>query len=178
MIYSLELWSSIYLFEVPSQGVPDTRVNITVQMAGGQAIPTYVNQEETVLQLKHRLEKQEEGLPFNNRALVFRGQRLRDTDVISDYDIQSDSTLFLGKLIPSAQCFCHSPGMYYSEIGFRDADICEKFERQDGHHQYFVHGLRPGAKEKGQGKDWSQCSRATFDLWGQATRGRKRPQRL
>ncbi|EAN32428.1 Ubiquitin family protein [Theileria parva strain Muguga] len=69
-------------------------LNISVQTMQGKTIQLQVSQNETVLDLKNKLEK-EQTIPVDQQRLIFDGKLLENGKTISDYGIKENAVIQL-----------------------------------------------------------------------------------
>jgi len=69
-------------------------MRVSVKTSGGNIILVDVNPDDTVLQLKRKVQE-ENGGAVSEQRLIFGGKLLQDDRLVTDYDIQSSSTVVL-----------------------------------------------------------------------------------
>uniref|UniRef100_A0A3B0NC52 Ubiquitin,putative n=1 Tax=Theileria annulata TaxID=5874 RepID=A0A3B0NC52_THEAN len=88
-LYSEEKHKKLYTVSKIRGGL-----NISVQTMQGKRIQLQVSQNETVLDLKNKLEK-EQTIPVDQQRLIFDGKLLENGKTIADYGIKDNAVLQL-----------------------------------------------------------------------------------
>ena len=74
---------------------------LTSKSTTGKTITLEVEPSDTIRRVKSMI-RQKEGIPIEHQHLLFAGDWLEDGRVLSEYDIQKKSTLYLSVIDPAS----------------------------------------------------------------------------
>ena len=110
------------LLEVTSEEFCGTTLQIYVKTLLGETVTFRISSDATVAQLKAEIERKEE-IPTDQQRLIFTGMQLEDQRLLSDHNIQNESTLHLVLRLRG--------GMFHHTSARRDFETLEEQFPQD-----------------------------------------------
>ncbi|THU96226.1 Polyubiqutin 3 [Dendrothele bispora CBS 962.96] len=75
-------------------GKAKSAIQIFVKTLTGKTITLSMEPDETVDNIKTKIEKKE-GIPYRQQRLIYAGKQLEDEKLLQDYSIQRNATLHL-----------------------------------------------------------------------------------
>ena len=75
--------------------MPQSFMQLFIKTFTGETISMYVTPSDTIEYLKNRIQHELDQIEMNAITLLFAGKQLYDMRLISDYNIQGESTLHM-----------------------------------------------------------------------------------